>query len=336
MTADHFDPTKPTAVILLNLGGPDTIKAIRPFLQNLFSDREIIKLPVQPLLARLIARSRSKKIAARYEAIGGGSPIVKLTKAQASATETKLRARGVDCRLYVGMSYWHPFIKEAVAAAADDGFSQILALTLFPHFSRATTGSCLRALEGAVDRVDAALTVLAIEQWPDDPAYLDALAAQLKLGLEKFTAAQREDLKVIFSAHSLPQEFVDQGDPYPDQIKETIDGLIERVGPLDWILSYQSRSGPVEWMEPQTDKVIVETAESGTKNVLMVPISFVSDHIETLYEIDVMYKELGLSRGLESFERVPALNNSGLFIEALAGLVESKLSRQAASGETDE
>lgn len=324
----RLDPSKPFAVIFMNLGGPDTIAAIRPFLVNLFSDKQIIKLPVQPLMARLIARTRSKKIAARYEAIGGGSPIVRLTTDQAVQTEKLLREEGYECRGYVGMNYWHPFIKEAVGRAVADGFDQILGFSLFPHYSRATTGACMRDLKSAVESLGKKVAFDAVEVWYDDKKYIEALAQTVQTGLDRFTPEERQSLKVVFSAHSLPKDFVDQGDPYPDHLAVTISGVLDLAGPLDWILAYQSRSGPVEWLEPQTDAVLDKLAEEGTKNILLVPISFVSDHIETLYEIDIMYKEPALARGVSKFERTPALNSSPAFIEALAGLVANRVGKR--------
>ncbi len=309
----------------MNLGGPDSLEAIRPFLVNLFSDRQIIKLPAQPLLARLIARTRSKKVAARYEMIGGGSPIVRLTREQAEETAMTLAEAGYDCRAYVGMNYWHPFIRDAVADAVAAGYHQIVGLSLFPHYSRATSGACARDFKKAVESIGEPLSVAIIDEWYDDPIYIEALAETVEAGLKAFTEEERRDLKVIFSAHSLPKEFVDDGDPYPDQLRVTIDGVIKKTGPLDWLLTYQSRSGPVEWLEPQTDEQIAELGKAGVKNMLIVPVSFVSDHIETLYELDIMYAELARVWGVQKYERAPALNSAPTFIRALAGIVETEI-----------
>lgn len=322
---EAIDTSKPFAIILLNLGGPDTVDAVRPFLRNLFSDSTIIKLPMQPIMARVISRSRAKKVRARYEAIGGGSPILRLTEAQAAGLESNLKDRGLDCRVYVGMSYWHPFIGETVERIVGDGFEQVLAVSLFPQYSKATTGACLSELKKAIDKAKKPLKLDTLESWFDDEGYLRALAGCVEAGLNKFTPKQREAVTVLFSAHSLPQSFVDDGDPYPDEIAGTIDGVLARLGPITWRLAYQSRSGPVKWMGPQTDATIAEMGAVGVKNVLVVPISFVSDHIETLYEIDIMYKELALASGIEVFERSPALNSSKTFIEALAGIALKKL-----------
>lgn len=313
----------------MNLGGPDSLAAIRPFLVNLFSDRQIIKLPMQPLLARLIARGRSKKVAARYEVIGGGSPIVRLTRDQAEETAEVLAKAGYDCRAYVGMNYWHPFIKDAVADAVAAGYRQIIGLSLFPHYSKATSGACARDFMKAVESIDEPLSVKVIDSWYDHSIYIEALAQTVETGLKAFSEEERRDLKVIFSAHSLPKEFVDQGDPYPDHLKVTISGLLEKIEPIDWLLTYQSRSGPVEWLEPQTDEEIVKLGKAGTKNMLIVPVSFVSDHIETLYELDIMYAELAKAWGVQKYERAPALNSAPTFIRALADIVEKSFDEAA-------
>lgn len=321
------------AVLLLNLGGPDSIQSIKPFLRNLFSDREIIRLPFQPLMARMIARSRSKKVAERYQVIGGKSPILELTNEQASTLETLLN-RGADAtfKTYVGMRYWHPFISDAVDRIIADDTRHLVVLSMFPHYSRATTGSCINELTKALKNSDGALKVEVIDAWFDNADYLDALAETVIEGLAQFSAADKAKVQVLFSAHALPQEFVDQGDPYPEQLQITINGVVDRVGPIDRHLAYQSRSGPVKWMEPQTDATIIRLAAEGHKHILAVPISFVCDHIETLYEIDIMYRELAEAQGIVEFRRSPSLNSRPAFIKALAGLVEGRLANVRVEG----
>lgn len=320
-----IDQKKPVAVILLNLGGPDSVEAVRPFLKNLFSDKNIIKLPMQPILARLISRRRAKTVVERYKAIGGASPILKLTNEQAAGVEAGLKQAGFDCRVYVGMSYWHPFIADTIDRIIKDGFEQILALSLFPHYSIATTGSCVAEVKKALSRQKKAISLAVIDAWYDDKAYIEALVQTVEAGLEKFSPDRRDRVTLLFSAHSLPQEFVDNGDPYPGQIEATVKGVLAQLKPISWKLAYQSRSGPVKWMEPQTDAVIAEMGAAGIRQVLVVPVSFVSDHIETLYEIDIMYKELAHSSGIEIFERSPSLNSSESFIKALVGIAEKRL-----------
>ncbi len=320
-----IDPKKPFAVILLNLGGPDTVAAVRPFLKNLFSDRNIIRLPMQPVLARIISRRRAKTVVERYKAIGGGSPILKLTQEQAAGVEAGLKEAGFDCRAYVGMSYWHPFIHDSIDRVISDGFEQILEFSLFPHYSIATTGSCIGEVKKSLSRHKRAINLAVIDSWYDDEGYIEALTESVRAGLEKFPAEGRDRVTVLFSAHSLPQEFVDRGDPYPQQIEATVKGVLARQKLHGWRLAYQSRSGPVKWMEPQTDVVIEELGAAGVKQLLVVPVSFVSDHIETLYEIDIMYKELAQASGIEKFERSPSLNSSEKFIKALVGIGAKRL-----------
>ncbi len=284
------------ALLLLNLGGPDSIAAIKPFLLNLFSDREIIRLPLQPLLARVISGSRSKKVAARYQAIGGGSPITEITNKQAHALEVLLNKRvgkrDIEIKAYVGMRYWHPLIEETVERIIADGFSKIVALSLFPHYSRATTGSCVNEFNLTLKKLKADVAVEVIDKWYDEPLYLDVLAETVTEELARFSVSDKRQVQILFSAHALPQEFVDKGDPYPGHLQATIDGVMERVGDYNWQIAFQSRSGPVKWMEPQTDATIIKLLAAGKDHILVVPISFVSDHIETLYEIDILYKKL--------------------------------------------
>jgi len=317
------------AVLLLNLGGPDSIAAIKPFLLNLFSDREIIRLPLQPLLARVIAGSRSKKVASRYQAIGGGSPITKITNEQAGALEsllnTRMKEEEIEIKTYVGMRYWHPLIEETLERIIADDFNKLVVLSLFPHYSRATTGSCLNEFNLTLKKLKADIAVEIIDKWYDEPLYLDALAETVTEELARFSISDKQQLQILFSAHALPQDFVDQGDPYPEHLQATIDGVMRRVGDYNWSLAFQSRSGPVKWMEPQTDDAIIKLLAAGKGHILIVPISFVSDHIETLYEIDVMYKKLAEEHGAVEFRRTPSLNTRAPFIKALAGLVEERL-----------
>jgi protoporphyrin/coproporphyrin ferrochelatase len=232
------------------------------------------------------------------------------------------------------MTYWHPFIRETVDRIVKDGYKQILALSLFPHYSRATSGACLGEMEKTVRGMGEDFNLAAIDSWYDDPGYIEALVEKINLGLAKFSPQDKKQLTVVFSAHSLPEEFVDQGDPYPEHLGKTIDAVLERLEPINWRLTYQSRSGPVKWLDPQTETVIEELAAAGVKNVLVVPISFVSDHIETLHEIDIMYKELAVSKGIENFVRSESLNSSETFVKALTGLVLQKIGlRSGAVGE---
>jgi protoporphyrin/coproporphyrin ferrochelatase len=308
-----------TAVLLLQMGGPDSLDAVEPFLLNLFSDREIIRIGpafLQPLIARFIARRRAPKVEKFYERIGGKSPIRELTEAQARALEERL---GPEFRCFVAMRYWRPSTIEALAAIKKEGISRIVALSLYPHYSRATTGSSINELKRVLAEAGAQFQVSYIDRFYDHPLYIRALADRIGEGLASF--AERDKVELVFSAHSLPQSFIDQGDPYLAHIEETVRLVMERLGEVDYHLAFQSRAGPVKWLEPSTEEMIRHLAAHGSKNLLMVPLSFVSDHIETLYEIDIQYGEEARALGIDNFRRSPSLNAAPLFIDCLAELV---------------
>lgn len=301
------------AVILLNLGGPDTTEAVRPFLYNLFSDRRIIRLGpslLQKPIAWMIARRRAPKTISYYNQIGGGSPIVPITRMQADALQQSLSGHG-RFKVMIGMRYWHPFIKDAVAEALSQGIDKFIGLSLYPHYSLATTGSAEISLAGALapHNIKAAM----VPAWYDHPLYLDALADLIGRGL-----ASAPDAHLLFSAHSLPRSMIDGGDPYVDHIMATIRAVTSRFS-SPWSVSYQSRSGPVKWLEPATEEELKRLAGEGVKDILMVPISFVSDHIETLYEIDILYKGIAEGLGMR-LRRTESLNTHARFIGALAEL----------------
>ncbi len=310
-----------TGIMLLNLGGPDNLSSVRPFLYNLFSDRQIIPLgpaPLQKPIALLISLFRAPKTRSAYKLIGGGSPIYEITLKQAELLSKSLDGMPV----YVGMRYWRPFIEDEVKRAKDDGIEKLIGLSLYPHYSRATTGSTrdvfLRATKEQGIEADF------IEHWYDHPLYIRALVDLISKNLNWADV-------LLFSAHSLPESFIKEGDPYLDHILGTIKAVMrllksERKAP-PYMLSFQSRSGPVKWLEPSTDEAIKELAKKGVKNILVVPVSFVSDHIETLYEIDILYKEMAEKEGV-NLHRVDSLNTHPVFIEALKDLVKRRLQPQ--------
>lgn len=337
-------------VLLLNLGGPDSLSAVRPFLYNLFSDREIIRLGpsfLQKPIAWLIASLRAGKTANAYGLIGGKSPIREMTFAQATALEDRLNESGPAgprFKVYVGMRYWHPYIEDTIRLMHRDGVRRIIALGLYPQYSVATTGSSVRSLMETIERTYGQdisefraadprssfavrgnpFTVFGIASWHDHPLYLDALAENLQKGIDSFRAELRTmqaepDIHLLFSAHSLPVKFIEEGDPYDRQIRETVTAVAGRFQ-LPWDLSYQSKSGPVQWLEPSTEGMIEVLSRRGTKNILMVPVSFVSDHIETLFEIDILYKNMAESLGMR-LRRTASLNTHPLFIAVLRDLV---------------
>jgi len=317
-------------VLLLNLGGPDSLEAVRPFLKNLFSDRGIIKLSrfsfMQSFIASRIAASRAKKVIPRYEVIGGRSPILPLTEQQARGVEGELAKKGhAGVKAYIGMRYWNPYIADTVAEMARDGVTQLVVLPLYPQYSKATTGSCFEKVkEAAAANGFSENDIDYIDAWYAHPGYTETLAEMMKEELTKFEGPLNE-VHVLFSAHSLPQEFIDSGDPYCDHMVATIGSVREYFlddgGFPEHTLAFQSRSGPVKWLEPGTDDAIKSLAEEGWKRLLVVPISFVSDHIETLYELDLEYRELAESLGFQEYRRVPAFNGDQRFASALADII---------------
>ena len=316
--------TNPTGLVLLNMGGPDSIEAVEPFLFNLFADRDLIQLPLGALLqrpfARLISHFRAKRVRENYRLIGGRSPLLDWTRRQ---TEGIARELGANVRPYVAMRYWHPRAAETVRQMAADGVEQAVVLSMYPHYTGATTGSSLKDFAAAVAAIHPRLNYSVIEQWYDWPGYLDALAARVQEGLQAFPAAG--PIHILFSAHALPQKFIDRGDPYLEHVLETVRGVMERVGKVPFHLGFQSRSGPVKWMEPGTAEVLDRLAADGSQAVLMVPVSFVSDHIETLQEIDMEYRAHAAAKGIRHFSRSPSLNDSPDFLRGMADLVRHHL-----------
>ena len=308
-----------TAVLLLQMGGPDSIDAVEPFLLNLFSDRDIIKIGpsfLQPFIARRICRKRAPKVEGYYARIGGKSPLRELTEAQAAALEARL---GSDYRCFVAMRYWKPSTIESLAAIKREGISRIIALSLYPHYSRATTGSSINELKRVLAEAGARFEVSYIDRFYNHPLYIQALTAKIEEGLAQF--ADRSEVQLVFSAHSLPRSFIDAGDPYLSHIQETVRLVMKQLGNVSYHLAFQSRAGPVKWLEPSTEEMIKRLAAGGCKELLMVPLSFVSDHIETLYEIDIQYGEEARELGIANFRRSPSLNSAPVFIDCLADLV---------------
>ena len=316
------EKTQKIGVLLLNLGGPETPQDVRPFLYNLFSDRQIIQLGpalLQKPIAALIARRRAPKSIANYLKIGGGSPIGKITARQAGALANSLAEDG-NFMVRPCMRYWHPFAEPVIREMAHAGVSELIGLPLYPHYSKATSGSSFHDLQQQNRKHNFNLPVREIRSWPTEPEYISCLAARIREGIELFD----EHPQVVYSAHSLPKKFIDEGDPYVHELKQTIAAVEQQTGEQG-MLCYQSRSGPVQWLEPSTPDMLEQLAGQGCKNILMVPISFVSDHIETLYEIDMLYKGQAEKLGMR-LESTRGLNDDPQFIAALRNLVLSTIS----------
>lgn len=324
-----------TGLLLLNMGGPGRLEDVRPFLTNLFSDPDIIRLPfsflLQKPLARYIVRRRGKEAEENYRLMGGASPQLPLTREQADALAKALGERGHPVPIYLAMRYWHPFTEEALDQIVSDGIERLLVLTLYPHFSYTTTGSSLNELRRVMAKKGLDIPMSVIDGYALDDRYLAALAECVRDGLEQNTwGCPAEEVHVLFSAHSLPLSHVKRTkDPYPDHVYQSAKALMERYFPKnDWDLCYQSKVGKMPWLGPYTDSALTYLAAQGQDNALLVPISFVTDHVETLVEIDRQYIPLANELGMKHCHRAPALNSRPAFISALAGLVAEKLSLQ--------
>ncbi|MDH5298855.1 MAG: ferrochelatase [Desulfobulbaceae bacterium] len=314
-------------VVLLNMGGPDTLEDVEPFLLGLFSDRQIIRLSpfpfLQKFIARRIARSRAPKSREAYRLIGGGSPQKRLTLAQGEALAAVLAPAG-SFRVDMAMRYWSPRAEETLREMAAAGIRRLVALSLYPHFSKATGGSSLADLKRAAAVCGHPFEIAEISSWPEAPRYVECLAADISRGLATFP--DNGETVVVYSAHSLPVKFIDEGDPYLDHLRATIAAVEARTG-VGGRLCFQSRSGPVQWLRPSTPEMLEQLAGEGFRQVLMVPISFVSDHVETLYEIDILYREQAAALGLR-LVRTEGLNARPEFIAALGELVLERCRRQ--------
>lgn len=317
-------------VLLLNLGGPDKLEDVGPFLYNLFSDPEIIRLPfpwLQKPLAWFIASRRTKRSQENYKQIGGGSPLRRITEAQGEALKEQLQSLGKDAEIYIGMRYWHPYTEEAIARLTQDKLENLVILPLYPQFSISTSGSSFRLLE-QIWKVDPKLQqqkYTVIPSWYKQPGYLNAMAELITQELDQLP--NPDEAHIFFSAHGVPKSYVEEaGDPYQQEIEECTEQIMRTLNrPNSHTLAYQSRVGPVEWLQPYTEDAIAELGEKGVQNLVVVPISFVSEHIETLQEIDMEYRELAEEAGIHNFRRVPALNTHPVFIRALADLVMDAL-----------
>jgi len=309
-------------VVLFQLGGPDTLEAIEPFLYNLFCDPDIIDFPFARLgrkpLAKLISSTRARKVRHHYSIIGGGSPIRRNTERQAQALQAEFEARGFNARCFVAMRYWHPFTAEAVAALERADCDEIVQLPLYPQYSTTTTGSSLNEWNRRFRHNGAPVYV--VTEFYRHEGYVDALVETIDRTLAHFDNPSRPEL--IFSAHSVPMAVVERGDPYQKQIEETVALVMERGG---WSnhhrLCYQSKVGASRWLQPTLRGTLRQVAEQRIDEVCVVPISFVSDHVETLGEINHEARKLAAELGIRHFEMTPGLNDSPVFIRALADLV---------------
>ena len=310
------------AIILFNLGGPDSPEAVQPFLKNLFSDPAIISLPsfLRLPLASFISSRRAPKAKKIYDQIGGSSPILGQTEAQARALEEALGA-GHEWRGYVCMRYWHPMTEAVVRSVKKFGPDRIVLLPLYPQFSTTTTGSSIKAWKAAVAAAKLAVPTQAVCCYPDEPGFVAASVDLLKQGLAE---AGNRPVRVLFSAHGLPEKIIQRGDPYQLQVERTAKAIADRIGGLDWSVCYQSRVGPLKWIGPSTDTEVKRAGQDG-KAIVLYPLAFVSEHSETLVELDIDYRRVAGECGVPAYIRVPTVGTHPLFIAGLADRVRAVL-----------
>ena len=313
--------TRRVGVVLFQLGGPDTLEAIEPFLFNLFCDPDIIDFPFARMgrkpLAKLISRTRARRVRHHYAVIGGGSPIRRFTEQQARALERKLAESGRNARCFVAMRYWHPFTAQAIEHLRAARCEEVVLLPLYPHYSSTTTGSSLHEWQRLFANQ---IPVHWVEPFYRDQLYLQAMVEKVEEALARFPA--RERAEIVFSAHSVPLAVIEKGDPYQCQIEESVELLMQRGGWSNpYRLCYQSKVGASQWLQPSLHRTLRDLAAQRVREVCVVPISFVSDHVETLGEIDHTARAEAQALGIERFEMTSGLNDSPTFIAALAELV---------------
>jgi ferrochelatase len=316
------------AIVMFQLGGPDSQAAVEPFLYNLFCDPDIINFPgaflARKALAKLISTTRSKVVGQHYAEIGGGSPIRRLTEQQARALQETLRPH-LNARTMVAMRYWHPDTAEALAALESEPYDELVLLPLYPHYSFATTRSSLREWDRQYEARMKTKSVprppvKVIDHFYDHPDYIAGIVERINSVLQE--VPDPENVQLVFSAHGLPMTLVETGDPYPQHIEQTVQ-LVRQLGawPNPHVLCYQSKVGPQKWLQPSLTATIEHLAKSGVKRMLVIPVAFLTEHIETLHEINIEARAEAKHLGVKDFYLMPALNDSPLLIRALADLV---------------
>ena len=318
-------PADTLAVVALNLGGPDGLDAVEPFLRNLFADPDVIQLgwlrPLQRVVARVIAARRAPLSRAAYQQIGGRSPILAESIEQAKAIAGELQRRGHAAMPFVAMACWKPLSSDAVAAMRAAGIQRAVAVPLYPHYSITTTGSSFKALDRAI--AGTSIQVARVERYPDAAGYLEALGDRIREAIATLPEVYRATAPVLFSAHGLPESYIRKGDPYLDEIRTTVTAVSRLLGLGDRPqLAFQSRLGGQRWLGPYTEDVLDELAADGNKAIVVVPVAFTGEHIETLQEIDILYRERARKHGIAHFARARTVGTHPAFVRALADLAE--------------
>lgn len=316
------------AILFINLGGPERPEDVKPFLYRLFSDPEVIRVrfrPLRALIAWAIATGRERKSRELYATIGGGSPIRALTDRQAAGVESLLRGAGKDASVRTAFTCSAPLIEDVVEAAAAQGVRRFLAFPLYPQYSLTTTKGSLDRARAAVARYGRGATLDELRSWPDHPGLVRAHAELIRAEVARFSDPRPEKIHLLFSAHSIPEKLVTRdGDPYPAEVERTVAAVVRELG---WTgphsLAWQSKLGPVRWLEPSTLDELERLGEARASQVMVVPIAFVSDHIETLNEIDILFRDFAARAGIREFRRTPGLNDHPVFLDALARLASN-------------
>ena len=312
------------AVILFNLGGPDKLENVEPFLFNLFNDPAILNLPtfLRYPLAKLIANRRAPTAKKIYQELGGSSPILKLTEEQAVALESKLNKDDnvSKYKCFIVMRCWHPRAENVVKEVIDYGPDEIILMPLYPQYSAATSGSSINEWQNICKKNNFEVKTCTLCCYPTDNNFIQAHKDEIIKKIKNL-----DNFKLIFSAHGLPEKNIKKGDPYQWQVEQSVDRIVKslHIKNLDWILSYQSRVGPLKWIGPSTEDIIVENSKLG-KQIVLVPIAFVSEHSETLVELDIEYKELADKNGCKNYIRIPALGKNENYIKAMSNLIINK------------
>ena len=312
------------AIILFNLGGPDKLESVEPFLFNLFYDPAILNLPklLRYPLAKLIANRRAPTAKKIYEELGGASPILKLTNEQAIALENKLNQDDNSCKYkcFIVMRCWHPRADDVIKDVLRYDPNEIVLMPLYPQFSAATSGSSIKEWYDVCKKNDFKIKTSTICCYPTDQNFIEAHKVEILKKIKNL-----RNFKLIFSAHGLPEKNIKKGDPYQWQVEQSFNKIVKslNIQDLDWILSYQSRVGPLKWIGPSTEDIIIENSKLG-KHIVLVPVAFVSEHSETLVELDIEYKELADKNGCTNYSRVPALGTNEKFIKSMSNLIINK------------
>jgi len=312
------------AIILFNLGGPDKLENVQPFLFNLFNDPAILNLPTlfRYPLAKLISNRRTPTAKKIYQELGGSSPILKLTKEQSEALELSLNNDDQDSeyKCFIVMRCWHPRAEDVVNDVKNFNPDEIILMPLYPQYSAATTGSSIKEWKDICKKNNLKTRTSTICCYPTDENFVLAHKEEIVKKIKNL-----KNFKLIFSAHGLPEKNIKKGDPYQWQVEQSVNKIVKslNIKNLDWILSYQSRVGPLKWIGPSTDDIIIENSKL-EKHIVLVPIAFVSEHSETLVELDIEYKELAHKNGCKNYTRVPALGTNNNYIKAMSNLIIKK------------